>query len=293
VYYFVISRRIQNKFEQDIVNIYKKLIKIPEAAEVKLTVDFLNKTLKNKKITDWVFSGGRYTEEYPEGYDEFDSALPLTVDEVNCNGKFIYFILSDEDGYNYYILHSLMMTGRWQNSHDEYCKWFVEIDNGQTLWFRDTRAFATVKFTSNEDILQEKLESLGLDIMKPEFKLPEFKKLAQKYSSRNITSFLMDQSVLSGCGNYIKSEVLYDAKVSPLRKVGELKDTELDLIYQALCVIPRVAYNNKGLSLGDYADENGKRGYHERNLKIYSKRWAKRIKTPDGRTTYWDPNHQL
>lgn len=29
-----------------------------------------------------------------------------------------------------------------------------------------------------------------------------------------ITSFLMEQSVISGYGNYIKAEVLYDAKIS-------------------------------------------------------------------------------
>lgn len=186
-----------------------------------------------------------------------------------------------------------MMSGRWQKGHDEYCKWFVEIDNGQTLWFHDPRAFATVKFTSDEDALQEKLDSLGPSIMTSEFKLPDFKKLAKKYHLRNICSFLMDQSVISGCGNYIKAEVLYDAKVAPMRKVGDLSDNEIDLIYQALCVIPRIAYNNKGLSLRDYADEHGKSGYHARALKVYGKKWAKRTKTPDGRTTYWDPDHQL
>lgn len=262
-----------------------------EAAEIRLTVDFLNRNLKNKKITNWVFTGGLYTEEYPEGYNEFDAALPLTVDDVHCKGKFVYFILSDNDENKYYVLHSLMTTGRWQKIHDNYCKWFVEVDDGQTLWFRDPRAFATVKFTSNKDILQEKLDGLGPDIMTPEFKLPEFKKLAKKYSTRNITSFLMDQSIISGCGNYTKAEVLYDAKVSPLRKVGDLKDNELDLIYQALCVIPRVAYN-KGLSLQDYADENGKSGYQECNLKVYGKKWAKKSKTPDRYVTYWDPEHQ-
>lgn len=269
-----------------------KLIKIPEGPEVRLTVDFLNRSLKNNKITEWIFSGGRYTEEYPEGYEDFDNALPLTVDEVSCKGKFIYFTLFDEDGNKYFILHSLMMTGRWQNDHDEYCKWFVEVDTGKTLWFRDTRSFATVKFTSNEDILKEKLDNLGPDIMRPEFKLPEFKKIANNYPTRNICSFLMDQSVISGCGNYIKAEVLYDAKISPMRKVNSLSDNELDLIYQALCVIPRVSYNNKGLSLRDYTDENGKDGFQERQLKIYGKKWAKATKTPDGRTTYWNPDHQ-
>lgn len=226
-----------------------------EIVEVRLTVEYLNNALKGKKITDWIFSGGNYTEEYPEGYIEFDASLPLMVKNVESKGKLIYFTLTndDEDKY-FYIMHSLMMSGRWQKNHDEYCKWFVEVDDGKTLWFRDPRAFATVKFTSHIDVLHDKLGKLGPDIMSSEFSLPIFRELVKKYSTRNICSFLMDQSIISGCGKYIKSEVLYDAKISPLRKMSSLSDNDIDLLYQALCVIPRVSYNNKDVTLRDYAD---------------------------------------
>lgn len=248
--------------------------------------------MKGKRITEWIFSGGNYTEQYPDGYIEFDAALPLTVKNIDSKGKFIYFTLFNTEGQHFYIMHSLMMTGRWQRSHDEYCKWFVEVDDGKTLWFRDPRAFATVKFTSDIDILNDKLNHLGPDIMTPEFSLPVFQDLVKRYATRNICAFLMDQSVIAGCGNYIKAEVLYDAKISPMRKMNSLSDNEVDLLYQALCVIPRVAYNNKGVSLRDYADENGKQGYYSNKLKVYGNRLARRTKTADGRTTYWDPDHQ-
>lgn len=265
---------------------------MPEGPEVRLTVDFLNKSLQNKNITNWVFTGGKYTDVFPDGYQEFDIGLPLLVKTINCKGKFIYMILSDENDNEYYIFHSLMMTGRWQKNYDKYCKWFVDIDNNTTIWYRDTRSFGTLIFTKNSSLLTKKLNELGPDIMTPEFTLEIFIKLLKKYNNRNICSFLMDQYVISGCGNYIKSEVLYDAKISPLRKTSELSNDEIYLLYQALCVIPRVSYNNKGLSLRDYADENGKQGYQERNLKIYGKRSARKTKTSDGRTTYWDPDIQ-
>jgi formamidopyrimidine-DNA glycosylase len=266
---------------------------MPESGEVRLTVDFLNNVFQGKIITNWIFTGGKYTDNYPEGYLEFDAALPLCVDEVNCKGKFIYFRLSDAFGKKYFILHSLMMTGRWQIDYDDYCKWYVDLQDGKTVWFRDPRTFATVKFTADEKVLHDKLSELGPDIMKPEFKLPLFKSLAKQHKNKNICSFLMDQSIISGCGNYIKAEVLYDAKVAPGRTVGSLTENELELVYQALCVIPRLAYNNKGLSLRDYADEYGNPGDHEKDLKVYGKSWAKRTKTSDGRITYWDPSRQI
>ena len=185
------------------------------------------------------------------------------------------------------------MTGRWQKNHDEYCKWFLDLDNGKTVWFRNPRSFATLSFTNRREVLNKKLSSLGPDIMTREFSLPTFKKLMRKYIKRNITAFLMDQQVISGCGNYIKAETLWYASVSPLRKVSDLKEREIELIYEGLRIIPRVSYNRKGLSLRDYTDENGKGGHYSEELKIYKKKHAKRTKTPDGRTTYWDPSRQV
>ena len=266
---------------------------MPEGPECRLTVDFLDSQLHSQSLTSWIFSGGRYTDEYPEGYESFDAALPLTLTDISCKGKFIYFTFSKDSGKKYYVMHSLMMTGRWQKDYDEFCKWFIETANGTSLWFRDPRAFATLSFTDDPEVLNARLAGLGPDIMRSEFKLPLFKTLATKHHNKNITSFLMNQSVISGCGNYIKAEALYEAKISPLRKAGDLNQSELEALYQALRVIPRISYNNKGVSLRDYADENGKAGYYGRELKVYSKKWAKTTKTADGRTTYWDPNHQV
>lgn len=266
---------------------------MPEGPECRLTVDYLTSALQGRRIQDWVFCGGGYTDDTPEGFEIFDNALPLKVKKVQCKGKLIYFILTGEDEREHYIIHSLMMTGRWQKNYDDYCKWFLELDNGNTIWFRSPRSLSTLAFTTDKTILQDKLDRLGPDIMTRSFTLPNFKDLAIKYSKRNITSFLMDQQVISGCGNYIKAEVLWYACVSPMRKVGDISDREIELIFEALRIIPRVSYNRKGLSLKDYADENGREGHYSGELKIYGKKYAKRTKTADGRTTYWDPNRQV
>jgi formamidopyrimidine-DNA glycosylase len=186
-----------------------------------------------------------------------------------------------------------MLTGRWQHDYDDYCKCFIELENGKTIWFRDTRGFGTFYFTDKKEEFENKLHTLGPDIMGKEFKLSLFNKLIKQYSNRNITSFLMDQEVISGCGNYIKAEVLYHSKISPLRKVGNLKEKEIELLHESLRIIPRLSYNNNGLSLRDYTDGNGKKGQYIASLKIYGSKTATKTKTPDGRTTYWDPNHQI
>ena len=258
---------------------------MPEGPECRLTTDYLSKIFLNKTITNWVFCGGKYTDSCPDGYHIFDNKLPLKVDSISCKGKMIYFILQDEKGVEYYILHSPRMTGKWQKNHDNYCKWFVELtcdkNEQKTIWFSDIRGFATVQFTDCKKTFDKKLNSLGPDIMRSEFKLPLFRELIKKYSNRNITAFLSEQEIISGCGNYIKSESLYYAKISPLRKTGSLNDKEVELLYEALRIISRISYNNMGLHNTAPVE-----------FKIYDKDHAICAKTADGKTTYWDKKIQ-
>lgn len=268
---------------------------MPEGPEVRLTVDFLSKKLQGNIITNWMFCGGRYADNFPEFYQTFDSNLPMYVKSVKCKGKFIYFILQNSSGKEFYILHSLMLTGRWQNVHDDYCKWYVEYKDGDktyTIWFRDVRSFATIEFTDNIDVLKTKLTNLGPDILSRDFTLDVFIKQISNKPLTNICSFLMDQSNISGCGNYIKAEVLYESNISPLRKVESLTEDEIESLYNSLRIISRLSYNNKGVSLKDYTNENGDKGYYHIKLKVYGNKDMKTTKTADGRTTYWDPKTQ-
>ena len=42
----------------------------------------------------------------------------------------------------------------------------------------------------------------------------------------------MDQKVAAGCGNYIRSECLYIARVSPFRRVKDLSEEEIYKIWK-------------------------------------------------------------
>jgi formamidopyrimidine-DNA glycosylase len=278
---------------------------MPEAAEVKLTTEYLSSVMTGNILIDWQFLDGQYKDAEPPGFDEF--SLPVVVVDVECKGKTIYMTFADEDRY-YYCIHSMRMTGSWRDSAGDsnetaYPRWYIELAGGgsngenKKLWFHDPRTLGTLFFTSDENELKTALNKLGPDILTEHFTLPIWKQLIQKHSNKNITAFLMDQSIIAGCGNYIKSEALYEAKISPLRKIGSLSENEIEALYHAIRLIPRLAYNNRGLSLHDYVDHKGRKGNFEFQLKVYSKtsvgkNVVKRITTADGRSTYWDPQVQ-
>lgn len=264
---------------------------MPESAEVKLTTEYLKYSLENNVISEWTFLSGQYKDKHPIGFEEFQQNLPLMVESVNCKGKFIYIILYNENGY-FYILHSIRMTGRWQEYEDEYCRWKIDLDNGKNIWFGNPRCFATIEFTKKRDILDTHLSRIGPDILTNQFNIYVWNDLLEKYKNKNITCFLMDQSIISGIGNYIKSEALYYSKISPLRKISSLKSHESSKLFEAIRIIPRISYNKNGMSVRDYADEEGNKGTYGDDLKIYAKPNAKKTKTADGRVTYWDPEIQ-
>jgi DNA-formamidopyrimidine glycosylase len=264
---------------------------MPESAEVKLTTDFLDKVMTNKIITKLEFISGQYLNSDPEGFDQFYEALPLMVEEISCKGKFIYMKCFNEFN-RFYILHSMRLTGSWRNQQSSYSRWYVELENGKKVWFHDTRCLATLKFTTDEKELTDYLAKLGPDILTEEFSLPVWKKLVQQHRNKNITSFLMDQEIMAGIGNWLKAEILFCCKISPLRKVSSLSESECDRLFEAIRIIPRKAYMNKGLSTRDYTDPDGKKGFQEFHLHVYGKKHAKRTKTADGRITYWDDKVQ-
>ena len=259
---------------------------MPEGPECRITVDFLNKNLQSNIINKWIFCGGKYTDEYPSGYKIFDKFLPATVVEINCKGKFIYFTLKNNNKYMY-VLHSLMLTGNWQNQYDNNSKCFIELENNETIWYSDPRGFGTFSFTEKFTDIEDKLNKLGPDIMSPQFTLHEFKKIIKLHSNLNITAFLMKQEIISGCGNYIKAEVLFYSKISPLRKISSLKSSEVELLFEGLVIIPRLSYNNRLLALESETDE-----LNFRNLKVYGNNNVTKTKTADGRITYWDSSVQ-
>ena len=62
-----------------------------------------------------------------------------------------------------------------------------------------------------------------------------------------IASALLDQKVASGCGNYIRAEVLYLAKISPFKEIGKLSNSEKELLWD---LMRQLSFNNWNKSVG-------------------------------------------
>ena len=259
-----------------------------EGPECRLTVDFLNEYLNNQVITNWVFVGGPYLEKYPEGFDVFLQELPLVIDKIEVKGMFIYFTLHNEMYKEFYILHKIK-SGRWQKRMEVYDSiLYIEIEGKEPLWFIDAMDKASFVFTDDQGVLDRCLGQLGMDIFSPDFSYMFWKDLLKEEpGGTNITVFLSNQDRICGVGDYITSEVLYYAGISPHRTISTLTQEEREKLYEGLKVIPRSSYSYNGYN---FMNEYGMQGSYK--LKVYHKQSANRIRTKNNRMTYWYPDKQ-
>ncbi|KAJ4718444.1 Formamidopyrimidine-DNA glycosylase [Melia azedarach] len=102
----------------------------------------------------------------------------------------------------------------------KYSKFFVELDDGLELSFTDKRRFAKVRLLENPTSVPP-ISELGPDALLEPMTADEY---AESLSKRKlgIKALLLDQSFISGIGNWLADEVLYQARIHPQQIAASL-----------------------------------------------------------------------
>ena len=79
----------------------------------------------------------------------------------------------------------------------------------------------------------EELRGIGPDPMRGGLTREAFA-AAARATSRQLKSFLTDQRAIAGIGNGLADEILYEARLSPLQRTGNLSDEEMKGLYEAV-----------------------------------------------------------
>ena len=268
---------------------------MPEGPDVKLLVENLQKNFNKKKIETIEILSGRYKKKSPDNYIHISENLPLKILNIKCKGKFIYFILEN----NWYIFNTLGMTGNWiLNDKIKHNHIKFKIDNND-VFYNDVRNFGTFKFVNDKKEFDKKIKSLGNDILDKEFTLEYVLKMFNKKNnlSKTLPEVLMNQKMFCGLGNYLKSEILYESKISPHRLVKDLDKNDKEILYKNIKKISKKFYDEGSAyktSLKEITEELIKN-----NFEVYKRKKDKneyivlRETTKDKRTTFWVKELQI
>lgn len=269
---------------------------MPEGPEVKRISEQLNRRVKDQNLNSIHILSGRYLKKPPEDLDYLRSLLPLKISNVNCKGKFIYLQFENSE---VNIWNTLGMTGSWKGTQNPHARLMFNFDCGD-VFFSDIRNFGTFHIIRDQAKLGEKLNTLGHDILNSNMNFVDFDSLlrSKKFTKKTLSEFLMSQNGICGVGNYIKSESLYLAGLSPLRLCGSLSPSESSILLNSIRKIITTSYQFGGSTIQAYSDFNGQSGSFSSRFAVYQRQFdpignkITKVTTPDGRTSFYVPSVQ-
>ncbi len=145
----------------------------------------------------------------------------------------------------------------------------ARVDNGLMIAFSDLRKFARIELWDKKELVKaEIIQKLGPDAL--EITLVEFQKILEK-SRKKIKQVLMEQSLIAGIGNIYADEILFQAKIYPLKVANNLAKQEIQKIYQAIKPILKKAIKFGGSSVSDFRNIEGGKGSFQNEFKIYQR----------------------
>lgn len=245
---------------------------MPEGPEVKTIADKLRDIIVNKTIIK----------------SRFKNANNQKIERVTSYGKKLIFHLSNDQA----IVTSFGMEGRWLiNQKGNHTHSYLALSDNITLYYDDSRKFGSVKLIPNIDLY---LHKYGPDMLDDPISEQDWINIFQHTGRRQISTVITDQHVIAGVGNYLKSEILYDARIRPDRVTLSVK--ELLQLRKSTYKIIQESYRHNGLTLRTYWAPDGTKGtYHHRVYQRETDPYGNHVRAStfnDGRTTFWVPTLQ-
>jgi len=156
------------------------------------------------------------------------------------HGKYLF---AGTDAGQWLVMH-FGMTGYlyYFEKPDEdpsYNRLLIRFETNGFLAYVNQRMFGWVGITPSPDELIEQ-KGLGPSALDPKLNRRLFRKI---FSGRKgeIKPALMDQGLIAGIGNIYSDEILFQARIHPKRKVGDLREAELGKIFNKTREVLRTA----------------------------------------------------
>lgn len=276
---------------------------MPELPEVETITRQLNRKTKGLIIKDvwfgWVkLLRGRISQQKFK-----KTIINRTILGVNRQGKNIIINLSG----GWSCLIHLKLTGRILVGSEEFIKqdpyihFKLKLSNQTYLALSDLRKFARILLEKTDKVKDLKeIKELGLNPLAKDFTFKNFENSLNKKRRGKIKEVLLEQNIIAGIGNIYASEILWAAKVNPLKDVQELTLLEKKRIYQNIKKVLIKAVEFKGSTVADkmYQDTEGKFGNYAPKLRAYHQEKCFRCKgqikriVQKGRSTFYCPKCQ-
>lgn len=144
---------------------------------------------------------------------------------------------------------------------DKSTRVILTFTDGSHLYFNDFRKFGWMRLMPTLLISElDFFKKVGPEPLDPEFTYTQLYKQLQKRKNTSIKAALLDQTVVAGIGNIYADESLWGAKIHPATKVSALSKKAVQVLFNELQFVLRLAIEKGGSTDKNYVNAEGKRG---------------------------------
>jgi formamidopyrimidine-DNA glycosylase len=174
------------------------------------------------------------------------------------------------------LVFHLKMTGQFLfvapgEARDKHTRLVVRFEDGTNeLIFRDVRKFGFLLCLEGDPMAAcGELARLGPEPL--EVGPADFAALIARRKGR-IKSLLLDQTAIAGIGNIYADEMLFEARIHPETPAWSLGKRAVERLYDSMKKILTLAIAEKGSTLQDYRDAEGKAGNFQFFHRVYDRK---------------------
>jgi len=206
------------------------------------------------------------------GRKDLDALRGQRVLGVRRRGKML--LIACESGRT--LVFHLKMTGQFlfagaTEPRDKHTRLVMRFEDGKNeLRFRDVRKFGFLLCLEGDpEAVCGELACLGPEPL--EVGLAEFAAILGRRKGR-IKSLLLNQTVVAGIGNIYADEMLFDARIHPETPASSLGKKAVERLFNSMKKILTLAIAEKGSTVQDYRDAQGKAGHFQFFHKVYDRK---------------------
>jgi len=266
---------------------------MPEIAEVETVRNTLKNKILNKRIKNVNII---YSKMIESDLNTFENILQgKSIIDINRIGKWLLFDLGE-----YCLLSHLRMEGKFflktnQEAIEKHEHIIITFEDDSELRYHDTRKFGKMNLVKKDELAN--VEGIAKQGYEPFDKKLTAQYLLDKFKKKSlpIKSVLLDQTIISGLGNIYADEVLFGARIYPLKRAKDITSSDANNIIKSSIEVIDEAIKLGGTTIKSYTSSLGVTGMFQQKLMVHSRyneackvcnTNIKRIKV-GGRSTYY------
>ena len=216
---------------------------MPEGPEIRIAADKIERALRPYPTTEVFFA--------------FEHLKPFEQDLTGCRVKGIEtrgkaMLTHFDNGLSVYSHNQLY--GKWmvRKSYD-----YPNTNRQLRFAVHNAKNSALLYSASDIQILSEPeidthpfLSQLGPDVLSKKLTAKQLQAalLSPKHYRRRLANLYLDQHFLAGIGNYLRSEILFVARLHPKLRPMDCTEEELLILAEASIAIAHQSYKQKGVT---------------------------------------------